>query len=329
MNKTGWIILIVCLSLALCLCVGLLLAGRLAASLFPASNDSPANNNVSRGYKDLKNAYSASGVYSEKAAELKELTIDWVSGSVVVELTDEASIRFEETAARPISERDALRYSINGGKLRIQACKKNHIGKLPLKNLVVYLPRSLANDLKECEFDLVSASLYLDGISMHELEVNTVSGKIEASNLTAMKAEVETVSGDTVIRDCFFDSLRMDTVSGLMSVQGKIQKVKASSVSGSLQLFLEESKEIRTNTMSGNVTLEFSKAPQKLRVDTASGLTSITLPQEPSCAIRLDSLSGRLLLNMEEVPSKKIILGDGEAEFDIDSVSGDVWVHVK
>ena len=84
MSRTGWIILIVCLCLVLCICAGLFLAGRVANSLFSGRECSSDHSNVTQKYKDLKNPYSADGAYSVKADDLKELDIDWISGSVKV-----------------------------------------------------------------------------------------------------------------------------------------------------------------------------------------------------------------------------------------------------
>ena len=328
MSKTGWIILIVCLILVFCICMGVFIAGRVATALFPRMSD-PAVDNGSGRYFDLKNPYSEDGVYSLKANELKELTIDWISSSVTVVLTDGDLIRIEETADGPIHERDALRYAINGGKLRIQACRKNHPGKLPLKQLTVSLPRSLADQLQKCKFATVSASVYAAGLQVQELETNSVSGMVELHDIVADKVGFDTVSGDVTLRDCTFDSLRMNGVSSLLSMTGTVHKVKASSVSGSVQLWLDDNKEVRVNTMSGHVALTFYTMPKDVQVDTTSSLTSICLPKDASCTVDLDSMSGKLLLNMEEVDSKQLILGAGEAQFDIDSMSGDVWIQIK
>ena len=88
MSKTGWIILIVCLCLVFCLCAGLFLAGRISTWLFRDRSETRVDTGTTKEYKDLKNDYSADGVYTVQTKDLKELTIDWISGSVIVEITD-------------------------------------------------------------------------------------------------------------------------------------------------------------------------------------------------------------------------------------------------
>ena len=159
--------------------------------------------------------------------------------------------------------------------------------------------------------------------------MNTVSGKLDLSNLTAKKAEIDCVSADAVIRDCAFGSLRLDDVSGLMSVHGSIQKIKASSVSGSVQLFLQDSREIQVSTMSGMVALMLASTPEDAQISTTSADVELVLPKDASCQIRLDSLSGKLYHDKEAVSARELILGDGAGRFSIDSLSGNVWVYAN
>ena len=329
MSKTGWIILIVCLALVLCITLGLLLAGRIFSFLLSKGSETRVDESTTKSYKDLKNDFSADGVYSVEMKDLKKLHVDWISGSVTVELIDGDAIRFQETADKTIKEKDALRFGTSGGTLRIQACKKGHIGNLPRKDLTVYLPRSLADGLQECEIDTVSAAVTAGELRLEELEIDTVSGKIILSDITAEEAQVDTVSGQGALLDCSFDSLRFDSVSGTIKVSGSAKKVKASSVSGEVDLTLAYPKEIKISTMSGPITLDLAAAPKDLDIDTTSGKTRLTLPQDASCTITLDAMSGKLYLNDEVVSSKEITLGNGAASYDIDSMSGSVYVITK
>ena len=329
MSKIGWIILGVCLCLVVCICLGLFLAGRIANSLFSTRNDTRVDSSATQGYKDLKNDFSSDGLYTVQMKDLKDLDIDWISGSVTVELTDEDMIRIQEVSDSTIREKDALRYGVSGSKLRIQACKKGYIGQLPRKELTVYLPRSLAAGLKECEIDTVSAAVSAGDLKLDELEINTVSGRVRLSNMIVEEAQVDTVSGPISLLDCEIDSLRLDSVSGKGKITGAVRKVKSSSVSGEIDLTLTTCSEIKISTMSGDVTLALAATPKELQIDTTSGKTRLTLPKDASCTIDLDTMSGKLYLNDAAVSNKMITLGDGSAVFDIDSMSGSVWVDAK
>ena len=324
MSKTGWIILIVCLCLALCICAGLFLAGRIVSSLTGSQTQVDTNS-----YKNLKNPYSSDGTYAVKADNLKELTVDWISGSVKIELTDENVIRIRETADTAISEKDALRYGVSGSKLRIQACKKNHRGKLPKKDLVLSLPRSLADGLHACMIDTVSASVSAAGLRLDKLEVNTVSGTVMLSDMIVDEVGMDSVSGSVALLDSKAESLRLDSVSGKINVAGDMKKVKTSSVSGSIAYDLDSCRDIRANTVSGMVLLALRETPHELTIDTTSGEVTIALPTDASCTINLDTMSGKLYLNDTAIGDKRLTLGEGSAEFDINSMSGNVYIRTK
>ena len=329
MSKTGWIILIVCLALVFCIAAGLLLAGRIFNTLLSKGSDTTVDTSATKDYKDLKSDYSTDGVYTVQLKDLKELDIDWISGSVTVALTDEDVVRFVETAQKEIKEKDALRYGVSGDTLRIQACKKGYVGKLPEKDLTVYLPRTLADGMKECEIDTVSAAVTAGSLKLDELEIDTVSGRVKLTNMTLEEAQLDSVSGVISLLDSAIGSLRTDSVSGEVKVSGSVTKVKSSSVSGPFELTLNDCKDIRLSTVSGAMTLDLGITPQGLRIDTTSGKTRLTLPQDAACAIRLEAVSGKLYLNEEAVTGKQLTLGDGGPSFDIDSMSGSVYVYTK
>ncbi len=324
MNKTGWIVLIVCLGLLACIAFGVLL-GR--SMTFDLSVDQDAVD--TKSYKDLKNPYAADGVYSVKAEGLKELNVDWISGSVIVDLMDTNVILIQETSDKTISEKDALRYGVSGSKLRIQACKKNHRGKLPKKYLVVSLPHSLADALHVCKFDTVSASVSAAGLRLDKLEVNTVSGTVMLSDMIVDEVGIDSVSGSVALLDSQAESLRIDSVSGKINVAGDMKKVKTSSVSGSMAYDLDSCRDIRANTVSGMVLLALRETPHELKIDTTSGEVNIALPTDASCTINLDTMSGKLYLNDTAIGDKRLTLGEGSAEFDINSMSGNVCIRTK
>ena len=88
-------------------------------------------------------------------------------------------------------------------------------------------------------------------------------------------------------------------------------------------------KEIRANSVSGEIALILTKTPKTLKVDTTSGEVRIALPSDASCAIHMDTMSGKLYLNDEALGAKQLTLGEGTTEFDIDTMSGNVYIRTK
>lgn len=328
MSKTGWIILIVCLIFALCVCAGVFLAGRAFNAIIGRDDESA---NTTSNYPDLKNAYSQDGTYAIDMKSLQDLTIDWLSGSVTIELTDEDAIRFVETVRgnERIPEQDALRYGVSGRKLRIQACKKNHLDKLPEKDLVVFLPRSLAKDLKTLDLNSISASISGNSLSAREVRVNTISGACMLPYLTAEKVNAYTVSGSLEITYASVDSLHADSVSGSCRVGGVISMLQLGTVSGALHSVSAATETVSCTSVSGPIELVFTSCPDALTADSTSGEVSIALPLNADCQIELETVSGQLLHDGHKVADKRLILGAGSGKFKITTVSGDLNIYSR
>lgn len=328
MSKTGWIILLVCLIFALCVCAGVFIAGRAFNAIVRLGND---GENETASFPDLKNAYSEDGTYLVSMRSLEKLTVDWLSGSVTIELVDGDAIRFVETGRgnERIPEQDALRYGVSGCTLRIQACKKNHLDKLPEKDLVVFLPRSLAGDLETLDLNSVSASIYGDSLSAREIRVNTVSGACTLPNLSADKVNVGTVSGAMEITYASVGSLRVDSISGPCRVGGVIGTLKLGTVSGHLHAACAAAETVSCNSVSGKIELVFTSCPRTLTADTTSGDVSIALPLNADCRIELETVSGHLRHDGKIAADKRLVLGAGAGEFRISTVSGSVDVESR
>ena len=118
-------------------------------------------------------------------------------------------------------------------------------------------------------------------------------------------------------------------MSGEVKVTGTARKVRSSSVSGQVDLALTDCRDIRVNTMSGPIRLDLDDTLTNLEIDTTSSETRLTLPKDASCTIHLDAMSGKLYLNDEAVGAKELTLGAGSASYDVDSMSGSVYVYTK
>lgn len=125
---------------------------------------------------------------------------------------------------------------------------------------------------------------------LNELQVNTASGSIEAMNIMSKKTDVSTVSGEIQIGgdtgelkvsstggDILLSSLRFEKLAEVWSTGGDIyvnnmwgEELKASSVSGELELESLHLQDVRFKTTSGDIegdSLELSS----LDVESVSG----------------------------------------------------------
>ena len=124
------------------------------------------------------------------ASELSSLSIDWVSGSVKVDVYDGNVIQIREDGASDLSDSD-----------------KAH-----------YYYRSLASNLSEISGDVVSADTTINGLSTKNFYLDTVSGNL-TFNGSAERIDSDIVSGDCRITSSVTpQKIDMESVSGDISV---------------------------------------------------------------------------------------------------------------
>ncbi|MCL4504479.1 MAG: DUF4097 family beta strand repeat-containing protein [Chloroflexi bacterium] len=137
----------------------------------------------------------------------------------------------------------------------------------------------------------VSGDLALEGLS-GAIKVNMVSGNLSASQLTGT-AEIETVSGQVDLHACNFESLRLSTVSG-------------------------------------RVTLETPLGAGPYKLHSVSGNVQLALPSNAKATVEFSSLSGRLATNLPTTHSQQsgshrhVELQGGGPAILFESISGDL-----
>lgn len=261
-------------------------------------------------------SYPNSGKYKAGNFTLKEeidqLEINWMAGSVTVEVTDENQVYAEETE---VSDDDRkMRYLVKNGKLTIQYQKAKLFAFgywSKSKDLTVYIPRNMAKNMKQINIDTVSADIDISDFESREMDFETVSGQIDIKDLITKNLDIEGVSGDIKGSGIQADILNIEVVSGSTNMEGVFEKADLEAVSGDLKLGSDSLlEEVNAETVSGDITLYVSED---------NGFTA-----------ELDSVSGDL--NTEFSVSGKgdtKVYGDGKAEFDFETVSGDVWIKKR
>lgn len=229
------------------------------------------------------------GSASLPAQALTELEINWIAGSVTLQVTDGDSISFREPQG--LDQENQLRYLVSGNRLILQYRKSGWAwGNIPGKDLTVEIPRSM-----------------LDRLTLVKLD--TTSAHITARGLQAGTVEIDAVSGPAVLEDCRFDSLEMDTVSGGLRFSGFLDRLEFEAVSGDAQL-------------------AFGAVPQSLSFDAVSGRCSMTLPQDAAFSASLDSVSGDFTSGFPiSKQGDTYYCGTGGGSFRFDTVSGDITIN--
>ncbi|HEY4645876.1 MAG TPA: DUF4097 family beta strand repeat-containing protein [Steroidobacteraceae bacterium] len=182
----------------------------------------------------------------------------------------------------------------------------------------------------------VSADLSVSGVR-GELRLQTVSGEL-SSEISAEDVEAKSVSGDVVLRGENKPTvITVTTVSGDAHVRRAAGEIVANSVSGSLNLELDQITRARVRTTSGDLELNGELA-RDARVDaeTISGEVNLDFKGTVNAEFEIESFSGEIddcfgqtaQSTDKHGPGSELNFkqGDGSARVRVQSLSGDIRV---
>lgn len=227
--------------------------------------------------------------------ELLGIKVNWTNGEINIESYDGENTVISETEVE--GEENKLRWRVENGILKIeQMASGMRFGfkKTPKKALTVKIPSDTAENLRSVITDTVSAEINIIGVSASDkIKIDTVSGDADLKNIKAGKLDINTVSGN----------LRAD---------GEISELESDSVSGDI-------------TVSSAVPLK------KLDCDSTSGDIRLTIPKNSGFTLEADTVSGSISCELPTVSESKNrrVCGDGSAEFETDTVSGDLVIKAN
>lgn len=278
--KTNAIIRIVILSLVILILLGVLFAGLGIGSL------------ITRWTSDVNTSHEdviTGGTASVSPDQVRNLKIEWVSGSITLQPGDTDVILIRESGT--FSEDDHMVWHQSGDTLTIQFSKAKISVGIEFnfsKDLVITVPRDW-----QCE----------------DLDITSVSAKIEVFDLTAEEIDLENVSGNCTFENCTADELTLDTVSGSIAYQGILNTMEC-------------------NTVSANCTLTTDSIPEELSLNSVSGDLILELPEDCGFSANIDSMSGSISSEFETTASKNHHThGDGSCRITADTMSGDIIIR--
>ncbi len=145
---------------------------------------------------------------------------------------------------------------------------------------------------------------------------NTTSAKIDIQGINADELKIDGVSGMVNINNVKANYIEIDNTSGKCSIGG----IKA-------KTFID--------TISGEVFLDILELSNDIEVKAVSGTVKVKIPESSSFDFDLSSISGEIKNNVKSVidfadrQSLKGKAGDGGAEINIDTVSGNIVLDYK
>ena len=224
--------------------------------------------------------------------EFQSIEVNWTNGKINIEAYDGEDTVISETEVE--EKENKLRWRVEDGVLKIQqmaAGMRFGLKKTPKKTLTVKIPSSAAEKLKSVNTDSVSAEVNIIGVAASD------------------KIEIDTVSGGADLKKIRTEKLDIDTVSGSIKAAG-------------------EFTELESDSVSGDVTVSSATPLKKLDCDSTSGNIRLTIPKNSGFTLKADTVSGDISCGLPTVSESKNrrVCGDGSADFETDTVSGDLII---
>lgn len=228
---------------------------------------------------------------SADPAAIREIKIEWISGSVTVEPGNVQEITFLESG-NGIGKYKMV-WKQSGDELVIQYSKDSSTAGFGLhfgdgsKDLTVTVPRGWVCD--SLELDTASADLTVRDMIIREMEIDSASGTAKFENCTVSSLDVDTASGDVTF-------------------------------TGSLN-------ELDFEAASASFTGVLENAPNLVKMDSMSGDLTLTLPEDAGFTVSLDAMSSDFSSDFPTVKkNKSYVCGDGHCKIDVSTMSGDVAI---
>ncbi|MCL2488217.1 MAG: DUF4097 family beta strand repeat-containing protein [Oscillospiraceae bacterium] len=237
---------------------------------------------------------------------VEDIDISWVNGEVLVVPSTGDRVEIIERCQRELDEREQMSYTVSGGKLKVKF-HESRIGwlrRMPRKKLEIQVPAGQLELLRRLYIDAVSADVTVS-VGAEEMTVHNVSGRIDIQGADA-------------------GSIRINTVSGNVQAEGTARSVNVHYVSSRIQL-AGAFDEIKTDGVSGGLTVESRICPSKITSHTVSGDVKLTIPENNGFSVKFNKVSGKLNCDFPLMNNKTY--KEGGADFSFDTVSGDVTIR--
>ena len=250
----------------------------------------------------------SSGNTEFPAEDIRSLKINWIAGEVVFAKSSNENIVISEEDSNSDSR---MKWKLENGVLTVNSGERKFglfFSAQSSKRLVVNIPEKIR--LTEIKVNTASASVTADRLSASDVNISTASGYIQVDKLDARDSHIENVSGSIMLNCTDISTLHTESVSGNTEVSGNCREVRMESVSGNMELELSKTTEsIKTETVSGDTRIRLT--------DMSKGFT---LDYESVSGVLSKSLSG-------ETFDRTFVYGDGKAIVHCESVSGNFIIN--
>lgn len=181
------------------------------------------------------------------------------------------------------------------------------------------------------EASAVSADIDISNLDNDKLTASSVSGDVEIQ-ATSKWVSIESVSGDVEFGG-YTGRISAESVSGDIELSGISGEIEASTVSGDMDLAAGSIESAKLETVSGDITVTGKISDSgKLKAESMSGDVIIIMPANQTGLFRAQSFSGTIYTGFGSVEHAKHgpgshlkhRVGNGGAEIRVESFSGNI-----
>lgn len=294
----------------------------------------------SGGYNELVKGTSGHNIDETlpfTANGINEIRIDCDSPNVNIIPSDSNDIRvhFHGTAAvNKNNHYPKLNARIENNKLVIKVDGTItigiNLGIFKELNLDVHVPKTYSSDIL---VNATSGNIAVQGLNLNNLNCKSNSGNLSLQSVTAKKGQLKTTSGnatgneinvDRLNCQCFSGNIKMDSLSStettLKTTSGEIDVLKFTG-------------DLKANSFSGNVFVEYTTFNNNVDVSATSGEVSIQLPETAEFYLRANASSGKITntfpLTVDGDKSRHHLEGtvvNGNNRITVKTFSGDIEI---
>jgi DUF4097 and DUF4098 domain-containing protein YvlB len=256
-----------------------------------------------------------------------------ISGKIRVTGWDRSDVKISASI-----ESGRLEFEANSSRVRLSVDNEDTGGRRRNHNNVgearydVSVPRGSRLILEAVSGDVIATG------SQGEIEATSVSGDVTVSDGVG-SVSAEAVSGSVSVARVK-GGLRTETVSGDLRAEDVTGDTEASSVSGGIRLVRVQSKDVRTETVSGDIVYTGTIEPSgRYGFESHSGTIRLNIPKQSGAQFSIETFSGELSTDFpvtlpptprgrrSDTGHVEFTIGDGRARVTAQTFSGEIIIN--
>jgi len=253
--------------------------------------------------------------------------IENMVGTIKVIGWDKNEVHLEGTLGKDVED---LKFDAGKKKTYIEVKYPRHARNISHgADLVIRIPKG-----SSLEVECVSADILVSDVE-GEVELSSISGDVDFSGMCE-ELQAGSISGRVLV-DGGARMMELETVSGDIKAMGKVAAIDGESVSGSIHLEFDTFLDLSLESVSGTLKATGGLDPKgSFNFDAVSGDVILTVPGDVDAEFEVSTFSGGIDNGFGQKSRKtsryapgrelEFTTGDGRAQVEINSFSGDVII---